>query len=75
VIGKHVDVIAIGLLLGGAALYSEARNLSLIEVVPNKRIALSEAVQRAMTCSRSARAQRASRAWALRAPHLSITSD
>ena len=74
-ISKYVDVIAIGVLLGGAALYSGARHLSLIEVVPNKRIALSETIQRAMRCSHSVRAQRASRAFSLPAPHLTITSD
>ncbi len=57
-IGKHVDVIAIALLLGGAALYTEARNLSLLEVIPNQRIAFSQAVQRAFRCSRSVRVTR-----------------
>ena len=58
-IGKHVDVIAIALLLGGAALYSGARQLALVEVVPYKRMVLSQAVMqrvhRAISCSRSSR--------------------
>ena len=58
-IGKHVDVIAIVLLLGGAALYTGARNLALIEVVPGSRIALTQAVQRAIRCSRAVRVTRA----------------
>ena len=57
-IGKHVDVIAIVLLLGGAALYTGARNLALIELVPGKRIALTQAVQRAIRCSRAVRVTR-----------------
>jgi hypothetical protein len=59
---KHVDVIAIALLLAGVALYSEARNLSLIRVVPNQRIAFAEKIERAMRCSRSVRVQAAPRA-------------
>ena len=58
-IGKHVDVIAIGLLLGGAALYTGARNLALIDVIPNQRVALSAAVHRVFRCSRSVRVTRA----------------
>jgi len=58
--GKHVDLIAIALLLGAAALYTGARQLSLIEVIPYKRIALSrtvlQRVQRAVSCSRSSSA-------------------
>jgi hypothetical protein len=59
---KHVDVIAIALLLGGAALYSQARNLSLIRVVPTQRSAIAQTIQRAMRCSHTVRVQRAASA-------------
>ena len=81
-IGKHVDLIAVGLLLGGVALYSEARNLALIHVVPDKRIEISQVIQRAMTCSRSARVMRGVRVQGPSAvpdlpplPRITITSD
>jgi len=48
---KHVDVIAIALLLGGAALYSEVRSLSLTHVVPVQRIALATTIRQAMRCT------------------------
>lgn len=47
---KHVDVIAIALLLAGAALYSEVRNLSLVEAAPIQRVALARTIQRAVRC-------------------------
>ena len=72
---KHVDVIAIALLLGGAALYSEARNLSLIEVVPNQRIALSQAVQRVFRCPRSVRVTRPAVRRAVVVADLPVTPD
>jgi hypothetical protein len=75
---KHVDVIAIALLLGAAALYTEARNLSVLQVVPYKRIELSQTFQRAFRCSRSARAQSASgitRALAVPAPRVTVASE
>jgi hypothetical protein len=40
-IRKNVDVIAIVVLLCGIALYSSARQARILEVVPNKRIALA----------------------------------
>jgi hypothetical protein len=55
---KHVDVIAIALLLAGAALYSQVRNLSVIQVAPMQRVALARTIQRAVQCG-SVRAQRA----------------
>jgi hypothetical protein len=78
-IRKNIDIIAIGLLLGAAALYSGARQLAWIEVVPSQRVQLSRAVtvrlqrvlassclQRALACSRSSRA--------LHLPSVSITA-
>ncbi|MBV9762897.1 MAG: hypothetical protein JO340_20220 [Acidobacteriaceae bacterium] len=50
---KHVDLIAIGLLLGGAAFYSGVRRAPLLEAVPAKGIAISQAIHRAMKCPRS----------------------
>lgn len=67
-IGKNVDLIAVALLLGGAALYSGARNLALIEVIPHQRLVLSQAVQRAMRCPRSVKAIRV-------LPTVSVTTD
>jgi hypothetical protein len=40
-IGKHVDLIAIGVLLCGIALYSAARDSMVVTVTPQKRIILS----------------------------------
>ena len=60
-IGKNIDLIAITVLLAGVALYSEARRVSVIEVVPHQRIALSQAVRRAFQCSHSATIPRAPR--------------
>lgn len=53
---KHIDVIAIGALLCGIALYSQARDSSILQVIPQKRIALAHTVQRALRCTRAARA-------------------
>ena len=41
-IRKNVDVIAIAVLLCGLALYSRAREAALIQVIPNRRIALKQ---------------------------------
>jgi hypothetical protein len=41
-IRKNVDVIAVTVLLCGIGLYSRAREARIVEVIPNKRIALSE---------------------------------
>jgi hypothetical protein len=41
-IRKNIDVVAIAVLLCGIALYSRARESRVVEVIPNKRIALSE---------------------------------
>jgi hypothetical protein len=46
-------------LLGGAALYTEARQLALIQIQPYKTVVLTQAIQNAMQCSRAARAKRA----------------
>ena len=40
-IRKNVDVIAIVVLLCGIALYSRAREARIVEVIPNKRIAVA----------------------------------
>ena len=40
-IRKHVDLIAIGVLLGGIALYSSARDAMVVTVVSHKRITFS----------------------------------
>ncbi len=40
-IRKNVDVIAIAVLLCGIALYSRAREVKLVQVIPNRRIALA----------------------------------
>lgn len=75
---KHVDVIAIALLLGAAAIYSEARTFAVVHVNSYQRIALSQTIQRAFKCSRSARAQSASgiaRALAVPAPRVTITAE
>jgi hypothetical protein len=58
---KHIDVIAIGALLCGIALYSQARDSSILQVIPQKRIALAQTIQRAVRCSRTARATKANR--------------
>jgi hypothetical protein len=58
VIGKHIDLVAIAVLLGGAALYTGTRELALTQVRPDKAVAFSQVIQRAMRCSRSARAAR-----------------
>jgi hypothetical protein len=71
VIGKHVDFIAIALLLGGAAVYSEARNVTLLEAVHVKGAVVSQAIERAVKCPRSVRALRAIRVL----PSLSVTTD
>lgn len=60
-IRKHVDLIAIGVLLLGIAAYSSARRAMLIEVVPYKRIALSQSLVRAFSCHRTVRVSRAQR--------------
>jgi len=41
-IRKNVDVIAIAVLLCGIGLYSLAREARVLEVIPNRRIALSQ---------------------------------
>ena len=41
-IRKNVDIIAIAVLLCGVALYSHAREARILEVIPNKRIALAD---------------------------------
>jgi hypothetical protein len=41
-IRKNVDVIAVIVLLCGIGLYSRAREARILEIIPNKRIALSE---------------------------------
>lgn len=58
---KHIDLIAIGALLCGIALYSQARDSSILQVIPQKRIALAQTIQRAMRCSRAARAAKPDR--------------
>jgi hypothetical protein len=55
---KHIDLIAIGALLCGIALYSQARDSSILQVIPQKRIALAQTIQRAVRCSRAARASK-----------------
>jgi hypothetical protein len=75
---KHVDVIAIALLLGAAALYSGARNLAVVHVNSYQRIALSQAVHRAFKCSRAAKAQSTcgiARALAVPVPRVTIASE
>lgn len=81
-IGKHVDLIAIGLLLGGAALYTGARDVARIQIAPYTRTALSQTIQRAMRCSRSAKIARGVAIQGTYAvpdcptlPRLSITTD
>lgn len=70
-IGKHVDILAIGLLLGGAALYSGARNVMLLDTVHAKSAVVSQAIERAVKCPRSVRALRAIRV----APSVSVTTE
>ena len=41
-IRKNVDIIAICVLLFGIAVYSRAREARILEVIPNKRIAVSQ---------------------------------
>ncbi len=41
-IGRHVDLIAVGALLCGIALYSSARRVAVFTVVPHKRITIIE---------------------------------
>jgi hypothetical protein len=41
-IRKNVDVIAVTVLLCGIGLYSRAREARIVEVIPNKRIALAQ---------------------------------
>jgi hypothetical protein len=41
-IRRNVDVIAVTVLLCGIGLYTRARDARILEVIPNKRIALSE---------------------------------
>jgi hypothetical protein len=76
---KHIDLLAIAVLLCGIALYSQARDSAILQVIPNKRIALTQAVQRAMRCSRAARAVKPNRLVAVPEirvlPHVSIESD
>ena len=64
---KHIDVIAIGALLVGVALYSEARSSSVLQTIHVQRVALAQSIQRAVQCSR-ARAAKADRL--LVAPHI-----
>ena len=40
-IRKNIDIIAVFVLLCGIGLYSRAREARILEVIPNKRIALS----------------------------------
>ena len=40
-IRRNVDVIAIAVLLVGIAAYSRAREARIVEVIPNKRVALA----------------------------------
>lgn len=50
-IRKNVDVVAITVLLAVIAVYSEARRLALLDVVPNRGMVLaSEIVHRALRC-------------------------
>jgi hypothetical protein len=76
---KHIDVIAIGALLCGIALYSGARDSSILQVIPQKRIALAETIQRAVRCSRTARATKPNRlliAPEIRVlPQVTVTTD
>jgi hypothetical protein len=58
VIGKHIDVIAILVLLGGAALYTGTRELALSQLRSYKAVAFSQVIQRAMRCNGAARAVR-----------------
>jgi hypothetical protein len=76
---KHIDVIAIGALLCGIALYSQARDSSILQVIPQKRIALAQTIQRAVRCSRAARATKPNRllvAPEIRVlPQVTVTTD
>lgn len=76
---KHIDVIAIGALLCGIALYSQVRNSPIIEVIPQQRVALAQAIQRATRCSRAARVAKPNRllvAPEIRVlPQITITND
>jgi hypothetical protein len=59
VIGKHIDLLAIAVLLGGAVLYTGTRELALSQAGPYyKAGAFSQVIQRAMRCKRTARATR-----------------
>ena len=40
-IRKHIDLIAIGILLWGIAVYSHARSVAAVELTPTKRIIIS----------------------------------
>jgi hypothetical protein len=44
-IGRHVDLIAVGLLLSAIALYYGARHAMFLAVVPYKRITIIEPVR------------------------------
>ena len=76
---RHIDLIAIGVLLCGIALYSQARDSALVQVIPNKRIEISQVVHRAFRCSRAARAVKTNRLVVvpdLRAlPYVSIAAN
>jgi hypothetical protein len=76
---KHIDLIAIGALLCGIALYSQARDSSILQVIPQKRVALAQTIQRAMRCSRAARVAKPDRllvAPQIRVlPRVTVTSD
>jgi hypothetical protein len=56
---KHVDIVAVAVLLAGAALYSEARQVAVVRISPYDGVKISQVLQRAMRCSRSAKATRA----------------
>jgi hypothetical protein len=76
---KHIDLIAVGALLCGIALYSQARDSSILQVIPHQRIALVQAIQDAVKCSRTAHAGKSVRllvAPQIRVlPRVTVTTD
>jgi hypothetical protein len=76
---KHIDLIAIAALLCGIALYSQARDSSILQVIPQKRVELAQVIQRAVKCSRAARVAKPDRllvAPQIRVlPRVTVTTD
>ena len=77
-IGRHVDLLAVCLLLAGAGVYAGVRQMDLTKVAPCSRAALTQAVERAERYTRSVRVTRAvgtNRCILSHLPSITITSD